>query len=404
MVAQRLFIVTLLIGQHLQRQAAGFIREQRQLQVVDRTGRQGMGNRLYAIDIQLIIKNFNIKHRAKQRFVARRLATVADNLFGVIALMAAHFLQLSGKTRGQLRQRFPGVNGDRQRQNVEHRTGGGERRGAHTTHKNKACGILRSAAQPSQPQGGQRQSQVRALALRRACRQPAKDAGIHLQLHAPDIAAGRPSRQRRIRQRGRRRQRLTLRLPERFVALPGIAAVIALVLFHHLGKGRKRRGGRLFAALPGAINRGDLAGNGREAEAIDQQMVVTLIPVPAVIAYPQQLMADQRITAVHPQILPEVGLHPRQRGGVRVARRAQILIVRFGKNAAFINPLPGFAAIFTKAHAEGVGLREPGDNRPPEQDWVNIAAQLNIVGDAPCAGQRREALRHPDPRLRRNQR
>ena len=51
MVAQRLFIITLLIGQHLQRQATGFIREQRQLQVVDRTGRQGMGYRLYAIDI-----------------------------------------------------------------------------------------------------------------------------------------------------------------------------------------------------------------------------------------------------------------------------------------------------------------------------------------------------------------
>ena len=133
-------------------------------------------------------------------------------------------------------------------------------------------------------------------------------------------------------------------------------------------------------------------------------MVVTLIPVPALIPHPQQLMADQRITAVHPQILPEIGLHQRQRRGVRIAQRAQIPTVRLGKNAMFIDPLPGFAVIFTKAHAEGVGLRQPGDNRPPEQDRVNIAAQLNIVGDAPGTGQRREALRHPDPRLRRNQR
>lgn len=157
-----------------------------------------MGNGLHAVDIQLIVENFNIEYRAKQRFIARRSAAVAHNLFGVIALMAAHFLQLPGKTRGQLRQRFPGVNSDRQRQNVEHRAGSGERRRAHAAHKNKARGVIHSAAQPSQPQGGQRQRQIRALALRRACRQPAKDPGIHLQLHAPDIAAGRPSRQRRV--------------------------------------------------------------------------------------------------------------------------------------------------------------------------------------------------------------
>ena len=89
---------------------------------------------------------------------------------------------------------------------------------------------------------------------------------------------------------------------------------------------------------------------------------------------------------------------------MRVVRRAQIPIVRLGKMTIFIDPLPGFAVIFTKTHAEGVSLREPGDNRPPEQGRVDIAAQLNIVGHAPGAGQRREALRHPDPRLSRNQR
>ena len=84
-----------------------------------------MGNRLYAVDIQLIVEDFNIEYRAKQRFIARRPAAVADNLFGILALVAAHFLELSGKTHGQLRQRFPGVNIDRQRQNVEHRAGSG---------------------------------------------------------------------------------------------------------------------------------------------------------------------------------------------------------------------------------------------------------------------------------------
>jgi hypothetical protein len=113
-------------------------------------------------------------------------------------------------------------------------------------------------------------------------------------------------------------------------------------------------------------------------------------------------MADQRIAAVHPQILPEVGLHQRQRGGVRVARRAQILIVRFGKTR-FIDPLPGFAVIFAKRMLRVSACESPVTIARPSRR-VDIAAQLNIVGDAPGAGQRREALRHPDPRLRRNQR
>jgi hypothetical protein len=68
----------------------------------------------------------------------------------------------------------------------------------------------------------------------------------------------------------------------RLVALPA-SLPVALILFHHLGERRKRRSG-VASALPGAVNRGDLAGNRREAEAIHQQMVITLIPVPAVFA------------------------------------------------------------------------------------------------------------------------
>ena len=89
---------------------------------------------------------------------------------------------------------------------------------------------------------------------------------------------------------------------------------------------------------------------------------------------------------------------------MRIARLAQIAIVRFGKSAVLIDPLPGFAVIFAKAHAERVGLRQTSDDRPSQQRRVQIATQFDIVGDTPCAGQRREPLRHPDPRLRRDQR
>ena len=60
MRAQRGLIVALLIGQHFQRQAAGFVREQRQLKVVNRAGRQGVGYRLHAVDIEDVIKDFDI--------------------------------------------------------------------------------------------------------------------------------------------------------------------------------------------------------------------------------------------------------------------------------------------------------------------------------------------------------
>jgi hypothetical protein len=76
--------------------------------------------------------------------------------------------------------------------------------------------------------------------------------------------------------------------------------------------------------LPGAVNGGDLPGYRREAEAIHQQMVITLIPVPAVVADAQQLMAHQRVAAVDPQILRQIRLHPLRGGAMRIRRRTQV--------------------------------------------------------------------------------
>ena len=86
-----------------------------------------MGHCLHTIDIQLVIKDFDVQHRAEQRFVPCRFAAVADDLLGVIALMAAHLFQLSGEAHRQVRQRLPGVNMHRQRQDIEHRPCRGQR-------------------------------------------------------------------------------------------------------------------------------------------------------------------------------------------------------------------------------------------------------------------------------------
>ena len=69
-----------------------------------------MGLRLYTGNIQLIIKDLHVQYRAKQRLFTRRAAAVANDLFGVITLMATHFFHLPGKTRRQFRQRFRRIN------------------------------------------------------------------------------------------------------------------------------------------------------------------------------------------------------------------------------------------------------------------------------------------------------
>ncbi len=154
--------------------------------------------RLHVVDIQLVIKDFDVQHRAKQRFVARRFTAIADNLLGIVALMAAHFFQLPGETRRQLRQRLLRIDIHRQRQYVEYRAGGGQRRRSHAAHKDKASRVIHAAAQPPQPQRRQRQRQIGTLALRRAGCELAEDSRIGLQFQAPDIAAGRPAGQRRV--------------------------------------------------------------------------------------------------------------------------------------------------------------------------------------------------------------
>mgnify|MGYP003367165874 CR=1 FL=1 len=60
MADQRRFIVAGLVGKQFNGQAALFVREQRHFQVVNRPGRQSMGNGANALKIELIIKDLNI--------------------------------------------------------------------------------------------------------------------------------------------------------------------------------------------------------------------------------------------------------------------------------------------------------------------------------------------------------
>ena len=146
MRAQRGLVVARFVRQHFQRQSAGLIRKQRQFKIVHRAGRQGVGHRLDTVNIQNIIKNFNIEHRAKQRLIARRFAAIAHDLFGVVTLVATHLFQLGAETQRQLRQGLLPIDMYRQRQDVQYRAGCGQCRRAHPPHKDKARSIVHAVA------------------------------------------------------------------------------------------------------------------------------------------------------------------------------------------------------------------------------------------------------------------
>ncbi|SSW85076.1 Uncharacterised protein [Klebsiella pneumoniae] len=395
MSRQRRLIVTLLIGEELHAQPALLIREQRQLQIVHRAGRQRVGDGLHAVDIQLVVEHFNVQHRAKQRFIPRRFPAVAHDLLGVVALVAAHFFQLVRQAQRQRGQALLGIDIDRQRQDVKHRPGRGERRGPHPSHKDKPGGVVQPSGEAPQPQRHQRKRQVGALYLPCRLCKLAKSTTVGGDFQAQNVGRGGAARQRRGGERDRRRQLFALPGPEGAVAPVRLAVAIALILVHHLCKWRKRGFRRGFALFPRGINRSDLAGYGREAEAIHHQMVIALIPVPVVFTDLNQLMKGQRLPAVDALVLVKIGFHQRHGGGVGINANDG----RFRQNEGVIHPLPRLTVVFRKAHAQSIGLHHARGNGFCQQRRIDIAFQLGVVRHAPGVWQRGQLFRHPDPRL-----
>ena len=127
-VIEHAFIVAAAVSQHVQRQAALFVRKERNLQIVDRACRQCMGLSGNPVNIQQVIEHFDVKHRAKERLIPGSASGITLDLFGIVTLMAAHLFQLPGKGIGQFRQGLHLVYMHTQRQHIEHRPGCGQRR------------------------------------------------------------------------------------------------------------------------------------------------------------------------------------------------------------------------------------------------------------------------------------
>ncbi len=124
-------------------------------------------------------------------------------------------------------------------------------------------------------------------------------------------------------------------------------------------------------------------------------MVIALIPVPAVVSDLNQLMESERLTAVHAQILAEIGLHQRHGGVVRINANDG----RLRQDQGLIDPLPDLAVIFSETRAQGIGLHHALGDGVSQQRRVDIPFQLGVVGHAPGVWQRGKLLCHPDTRL-----
>lgn len=94
-----------------------------------------------------------------------------------------------------------------------------------------------------------------------------------------------------------------------------------------------------------------------ETEAIDQQMVITLIPVPAVIRH---ISADERPVVYHYRRADLVANPPPlkcPRSTVRINVGSQVDNFWRFERLRIIDPLPDFAVIFRKTHPQRICLR-----------------------------------------------
>ena len=323
---QFLAAVTLGVGQQLHLQLMVFVDKQRNLQIAHRPGGQIVGNAFDTGEIQLVIEHFEVEDRAVQRFAVADAAQIALHLFGVVALMAAHRFQLAADAGGSLIQRGLRLEVHLHRQHVDHRAGSAQGGRSGAAHKDKTGAEARLAAQARYPQRHQRHRHIGGvqLLLCATLHQFGEGLRIAALFQSMDARRGRLPSQRLRAERGRRRQLPRFFEPEIGVALPGRRLPVSLVFRHHVAERRKWRRLQRVAAAKVGINRRHAASDGGEAETVHQQMVIALIPEPAVIRQTHHHMTIQRCAAAGAQIARQIDVHQRARGGFRVRRRRQI--------------------------------------------------------------------------------
>ncbi len=403
---QFLAAVTLGVGQQLNLQLMVFVDKQRNLQIAHRPGGQIVSDAFDTGEIQLVIEHFEVEDRAVQRFAVADAPQIALHLFGVVALMAAHRFQLAADAGGGLIQRGLRLEMHLHRQHVDHRPGGAQGGRSGTAHEDKTGAETRLAAQARYPQRHQRHRHIGGvqLLLRAALHQFGESLRIAALFQPVDARRGGLPGQRLRAERGRRRQLPRFFEPEIGVALPGRRLPVSLVFRHHVAERRERRRFQRVAAANMGVNRRHAASDGGEAETVHQQMVIALIPEPAVIRQAHHHMAIQRCAAAGAQIARQIDVHQRARGGFGIRRRRQIDKFRLVHRQRVIQPLHRHAVAFRKTQAQHVHLAQALDDGLQQRLYGNGAVEFDGVGHRVGIAMRGDLIGDPDAGLRRDQR
>lgn len=146
------------------------------------------------------------------------------------------------------------------------------------------------------------------------------------------------------------------------------------------------------------------ASDGGEAETVHQQMVIALIPKPAVIREAHHHMAIQRRAAAGAQIARQIDVHQRARSGFGVRRRRQIDKFRLVHRQRVIPPLHRHAVAFRKTQAQHVHLAQAPEDGLQQEFHGDGAVEFDGVGHRVGIAMRGNLIGDPDAGLRRDQR
>ncbi len=393
--------VALGVAEQLDVQRAAGLQVEGDLQVAHRPRGQFVGDARHPGEIQGEIEQLEVDDRPGQGLGIARPAEIAGDLLGVVALVTTYLLELGGQHRGQLRQRLAVGRAHAQGQDVERRPTRLERYRAHAPHEDETGAEGRLSAEAGEPGGGQGHRQIgRRHPLGLAMLgQPGEylgrypGTGFHhpRRGHLPGQPPGRQGRGRR--------QRSPPLAPEGFVALADGRMLIVLVFTHHLGKGDEGRGLGRLTAHRGAVQGGHPLGQGGEAIAIDQQVVIALVPEQVIVTQLVNPIEPQRTAAGSPQVAVEIGANGCPRGTFRIGCPAQVQPLGYGDGSVGIYPLHQLALAFSEVEPQAVQLAQALDDGRHQRLGLERPAQFDQMGHGEGIGMGRQLIGQPDAGL-----
>ena len=368
---------------------------QRQAQPRHRAGPEVVRRRRPAADLEVVVERHDVDARAVD-VVAGRPLEPAEQLGAVVARVFEQLQDVAGDVLDEPPHGRAGGGAHAQRQDVGHHSrplamGGVQAR----RHGQREHEILVSG-DALQLDGHRRQQHV--------LRADAEPVGRRLERlhpgarepHAAPAQAPHVLRRRRDEAGGLGRQVAHPLAPE--VTVAGVALGVAV---GEVGVDERPQRPVRRRLLRPVVERRDAARDQRQSGAVHRDVVVALVPQVALLADPQQQLAEQRIARQVDGARP-LAAHPRLGRGPRIGPVAQIdrleRPVRLRRG-----DLARLAVDLIEAHMQALRLADRLAQRPLEALAIQGAADLEVLGNVVDRAVGLELLREPDARLRAGQ-